>query len=232
MHKQLRMIREHLENPPAKGTLDERMTEVLERVASCPECVEGGWHPLGFMHVKFDALGESGLRLHIWPALPPQIESLGWGIHTHNWSLQSYLLCGSLVESLYEVKRGAKTPLFRIYFANNVGLSNTLQATAEVANVWKKCVRRMSYGTSYALPPSVFHSVEIPRNTLTATILLKKDERATIPEKVIGPLDALEHHHLARRSCSKEEVAQAVLMVIKKMIENRTSSYDIDYSQR
>ena len=194
--------------------LDTVAVDILENIILEPDLVDAVWHPLGFMYIELLHNNGISLRIHVWSLMQREYASLGWLIHKHNWSLSSYVICGSLKNYIYELVSNREVPTHRIYTVEYQGLTNHLLATEELVSYKILNNELISKGGVYRVEPGIFHRTETKKDTFVATMIMAVDTPGERNE-VLGIIDGSKCYTMTRPRCHKEAVRDAVCAVLK-----------------
>ena len=175
-------------------------SEVLSRLNRAIE-IDATWHPLGFVRVNAQDMGDVRLRLHIWPRRNRVLQDPLWPVHTHAFELKSYIICGTVTNHGYKsviTRAGATNRLYRVIYARDYSLLEK-----EESRIRCEVVGKMSYnpGDTYAVPQNTLHTTVVPEETLAAT-LVTVSNRVDKPPLVVGDIDHPSPLSFQRKQCA------------------------------
>jgi len=127
-------------------------------------------HPNGFIQLSLSPNTDwrsKGLRLHIWTdRITPQKE-LRSQIHDHIFDIESHILCGKLINTLYNVKQNDLGE----YVLIDAGIEN-LKSTNKRVSCNVKEIKTINEGEKYSINGYEFHTSSAP-DPLTVTVMSK-----------------------------------------------------------
>lgn len=211
--KELRKFKHFfLENPPEEVSYD-IFIEFLCMIKDQRPPLEGIWHPNGFLYVPLIEENMMAVRLHVWPPGREKTndKTLNWFIHSHSWDLQSYVLCGNILKSIYEVSN-SHAPTHRIYHAYSFGLQNELHATDSLVSCKLKSTEKISPGKTYTIKSDTFHTAPVNVNQLTATLVVWQKAKYGV-SKVLGSLNGDKIYAMKRTACNSDETEYLIKLV-------------------
>ncbi|MFF1610949.1 hypothetical protein ACFVYA_24485 [Amycolatopsis sp. NPDC058278] len=174
------------------------------------------WHPFGFFRVE---LGEDTDQMrhaiHVWPHHSNEGQGDNFSIHRHPWRLESFIISGSLTNTVYNVEMGSTTG--RRVYLSEVKVqhgSSHLTETGEFGKVLDVTPTVQDAGTFYSLTEFDFHSTTVPPDSTTITLIRRSHPVA--PHGVILANDGPEKVDFERRA-----VEPAVLMAHIEMIREK-----------
>lgn len=120
--------------------------------------VDAVFHPVGFILISLDNFIRNkpenySLRLHIWDKNVDEYDDLG-GFHTHVWELDSYVVKGSIQESIFIPESSSEGK----YWGSRINYSNNNSSTYSGKYNLNLCETRIHQaGDFYSLPTGVVH---------------------------------------------------------------------------
>ncbi len=195
------------------------LCQVLKGIWRCPESVIAVWHPQRFMCLELSQCLSSALQMHIWLARPGEYTGPQWPIHQHNWSLLSYVICGSIENKLYTVRSCQSGFTHRIYIVAYYQGINRLRPTNKLTCCEEVRCEVIANGNYYELRPGTYHSVNVSEGKVAATLTVsrKVDNRSA---KVLGPIEKGRILTSSRVRCQDNVVRHAVGLVLKRISNN------------
>jgi hypothetical protein len=136
-------------------------------------------HGNGFVQLDLP----DGRRLHVWDDGVPR-QAVSSSVHDHAFGFTSHVICGILVNVVYEVVPDPHG-LFDVYAPmRRSGTEDTkLVSTGERVNLSTTEVQTLPTGKTYSFPPLVFHDTD--HIGTTATILTKTARRNVDPHVLV-----------------------------------------------
>lgn len=138
-------------------------------------------HGIGVLQAYISEHTEPEVRVHVWdPKLvrPGILES--GAIHDHRFDLESTVLLGSIIETVYSTVRDNDNGAWEVFFVENArsageqkgfdGACHSMRARVRADRV----VRMHHAGSSYTLRRGVFHRTEIDDLAITVCTLSEK----------------------------------------------------------
>lgn len=175
-----------LRTSSVEGTLPLDATALLRAVAGAIDRLSTTRHPLGFIHIDLTPLASvqshERLRLHIWTEESRTCtDGLGL-VHDHVWEGKSFMLAGSLTNSLMRVVRAeaGRFTMAEIAYVDGKQFVHVIDKELELEDIEQKSVTR---GSWYFLPRRVIHATEITGYP-TATLVLAKYLDTSLPRLV------------------------------------------------
>jgi hypothetical protein len=188
----------------------------LKEIVLNPSAFTAVWHPVGFIHVNLAESERANLRLHLWVPIPEEFRGLGWQIHDHTWSLTSYVICGSITNSIYSVHTASKMPTHRIYEVKYDGRINYLESTDVLITYKTEEEEVLTRGDIYTIQPRVFHSSDSDLAIVGATLVLSEKTGEKNP-RVIGILEGNKTYTMERYLCNENVLRAQVNKVLETL---------------
>jgi len=175
-----------LRTTSVEGTLQLDASAILHAVAGTVDHLSTTRHPLGFIHIDLTPLASvepnERLRLHIWTEESRACtDGLGL-VHDHVWEGKSFMLAGSLTNSLMRVVRSAtgRFTMSEVAYVDGEQFVNVIDKDLELKAIEQNPVNK---GSWYFLPRRVIHATEINCYP-TATLVLAKYLDSSLPRLV------------------------------------------------
>lgn len=161
------------------------------------------WHPLGMLRLRLAKLDDYLLKVHIWPQGVRGPTSPVGIIHAHIWPLKSYILYGSVTNTIYHVsdatREKATNRLYRTK-PTGTGLEQVLAATDDYIICNTTSIERQTEGTFYDVPLDQYHATTVALEDYAATVFLtSKVERPNA--SIVGPKSGDEVYNDPRQPC-------------------------------
>lgn len=194
-----------------ESELKVEIARMLDEVLSCPAEFDIVWHPLGFMYIKLLKSERHSLRLHIWTQEQPLYSQVMSPIHNHIWNLQSYVLCGTIINHSVQIDFKPDVYTHRIYkitYNNNLNIltpTSTLVAYKIISSA------RFHSGERYTVASGDFHLTETAGKRTVATLVLSEDVES-VPPQSLGPIVA-DEYRMTRLPCDLQSIRRAVFAV-------------------
>jgi hypothetical protein len=114
-------------------------------------------HALGFLQIQLGEFDGRAVRLHMWPGHNDHATDKRTDIHSHPWRLQSYVLFGSIGNSVFQVFESNCGP-GQIYEVERQGGAVT-HRKLDIKVAWKPLsVETIGRDGHYSVEASAFHS--------------------------------------------------------------------------
>jgi hypothetical protein len=178
---------------------------VLADVAAGRRDVRAVRHPLGFLCLPLERIGDTGICLHLWSADYAALPTTS-GVHCHSWDLLSFVLSGELGNIPARVAVGRTHRVFEII---SVGDVDEVRATRRTVASRPGPVARYRAGEVYEMPAGAFHSTMVPDGHMALTVALGRGRSAS-PDLSLGPL-SMPSHNVRRRRCGAGETIAAAI---------------------
>ncbi len=133
-------------------------------------------------------------------------------VHDHAFTIDSYILAGSLINDTYEAKKDAQG-MYRIFQSDGTGQLATTRTTV-TCSVTKSEI--ITEGKMYTIPKGEFHA-STNNAPLVATLILKTDIDVEYKPKVIAPLNYLNNKIEVDRTIDQNRAWNAVDKIIEKI---------------
>lgn len=148
--------------------------------------IEFIWHPLGFIMGTLVVEEKMRLRIHIWSKKYSKPQEPYWNIHTHIFHLKSWVISGSILNTLYEIEEvnEAENCIYEVCYNDNKSI---LKKSTKLINLINMNTNLYKKNDSYSIESGVFHSSTL-ETTSALTIVLSTVTDIETP-LVIGKKD-------------------------------------------
>lgn len=128
-------------------------------------------HPYGFLIIKLGTkLAGSDVRFHIWLKHDRAGQQPNWPIHSHEINMSSYVVDGSLENSVWpEPRFGFGEPL---YLASYTKISSVLTKSDIRIAEGRKVSETVAAGRQYEVEKGLFHATHVPDDVECITLCL------------------------------------------------------------
>lgn len=176
--------------------------------------VAAKWHPTGFVVFHLGTVeGGWRLRLHVWPAGKRQLLAGHPHIHNHTWTLASYVLYGTYVDTVYEINADGDHHISHSAETNKEDLTSIWPIDTVNLKVLERRTVRNS-GLHY-IPAGQLHETSIPLSKSLATLVLMGPTENHTELLLIGE-DAFKIDGYVRPNPTPEEIV-AVFSVLSEI---------------
>jgi hypothetical protein len=213
MHESLGVVMDRILGDMALDTIPCLVGSFLESGNS--PVVKGFSHPLGFLYSPLFAADGAALRLHVWHPSLSITDVSSWQIHTHEYYLASYVLCGSVINTVYEVEPDSVSPTHRVYKVSYENGESALRPSHELVSCDVKQQNRFDAGRRYEVLPNEFHRTTVPKNCLVATLVAVRPSVQHSP-RVLGDLVPMRKQSTNRRPMESAGVERVLSMVLRE----------------
>lgn len=169
----------------SESFLEKAAPNVLASVKEIFTSIEGKWNPGGFMVFPLGLLEDgSSLRFHVWPEGMERKTDQGPNPHNHSLHLSSRILIGHYSDFILDVEPiqeglGSKSEaleesnVYRLYSTHRTpGGKDILRTDGTLVRAIQRSSRNLKEGESHHIPAGEYHASEIPKDRLTATLVL------------------------------------------------------------
>ncbi|WP_433554325.1 hypothetical protein ACQP08_15095 [Micromonospora zamorensis] len=133
--------------------------------------IAGRWHPTGFAVFHVGDLGaEQKLRLHIWLAGHRPALANHPCIHSHHWKLDSLVLAGTYIDTLFQIDKEHGTPYFLHKYA--YWPDGDSVAPGGIINLRQTAHRAVQAGEFHDIPIGVLHETRVSTDAAAATLVI------------------------------------------------------------
>ena len=192
----------------------------LRDIAEGRRDLTGVWHPLGFLCLPIERLGDHGICVHQWTlALRPCLTTSA--IHSHSWDLTSYVLYGGLRNERVQVIDDPDFPTHRVFDVRSYGDVDEIGATTRLVSYRAESVEAHGAGGVYSLPAGEFHTTVLADEHGAATVALGRG-REQAADLTLGAVDT-PSHVVRRRRCAAPETARAACLIADRLEASHTA---------
>jgi hypothetical protein len=172
---------------------------VLDGVAAGRSPVPAVRHPLGFLCLPVERIGDFGVCLHIWtPEVRPAPSTTSL-VHCHSWDLLSFVLYGTVRNVRMDIDDASGSTEQQVFEVVSQDGVDELKATGRAVHCSPGASSTHRTGESYTLPAGVFHRTLIEEGKDAATIALGRQSPGG-GDLSLGPLDVPTHRVHRSRS--------------------------------
>lgn len=178
-------------------------------------------HGNGFLQLD---LPEPDMRLHIWPEQKLATQKVYTGIHNHNFSFNSRILCGALTHIEYDGLQQSPIGLYQVY-------KTTPRDREDKGLVLASPYRyNLKYGRFFLLPQGSYYSFKYGNfhdsrgNGLTATIM-----RKTRVEPLTEVYVLCEQHEVPDNDFNRYQFKDEQLWPIVKQVFDKIKEIGTEY---
>jgi len=176
-------------------------------------------HPLGFLYFELFRQQSLTVRLHIWPGRTLRQTIHVTPIHSHDWKLQSLVLCGTITNTVHCLRGSSIDPTHRVYRVFHNENIDYLVPTSQVGTVVEGSVTRLFQSDAYVVSAGELHSTEVDEATISATLLLATHSPKLSAPEVLGPLSGRPYTH-RRPRCTSDFALTAVDTVLSSLVNS------------
>lgn len=186
----------------------------LRDIADGRRDLTGICHPLGFLCLPIERLGDHGICVHQWtPDLRPSLTTSA--VHSHSWDLTSYVLYGKLRNERMRVVDGPAFPTHRVFEVRSHGDVDELSATTRLVSCHPEAVDQYGAGGVYSLPAGEFHTTVLADERGAATVALGHS-RNHADDLTLGAVHT-RSHVVVRQRCAAPETARAARLIADRL---------------
>jgi len=145
--------------------------------------IEFIWHPLGFIMGTLITEKKMRLRIHIWSKKYSKPQKPYWNIHTHIFHLKSWIISGSILNTLYEIKevKESENCIYEVHYNDSKSILKKSDKLIDLININTFSHKK---NDNYSIEAGVFHSSTLESDS-ALTIVLSTAADIEIP-LVIG----------------------------------------------
>jgi hypothetical protein len=202
-YKHVSLINELMKFSAKKSDIAVKLVSILDSIIDGDLLLSPIIHPLGFIHVDLgnDDQGCS-LRLHIWDnSIDSSIHDKPV-IHQHNRSIRSLVLCGEIVNTVYQVDFNISSATHSVYEVcyqrDSERMHDLIKYTGDSACALISYEHRILTGEYYDLDVTLFHRSFV-NNSFASTLVLAGKKQAIYP-RILGQLHGPSEYTFTRRS--------------------------------
>jgi hypothetical protein len=213
-------IYQEIRRGTAAETVPRWAVSLLREIADGRRDLTGVWHPLGFLCLPIERLGDHGVCVHQWTlALPPCLTTSA--VHSHSWDLSSYVLYGKLRNERMRVVDSPDFPTHRVFDVRSHGDVDELSATTRLVSYHLESVNQYGEGGVYYLPAGEFHATVLADEKGAATVALGHSRKHTADLTLGGVYTR--SHVVRRRRCAAPETARAARLIADRLEASHTA---------
>lgn len=168
-------------------------------------------HPLEFVCFPLHRSGAVGLCLHVWTEAD---ETSSPVIHAHSWDLCSYVVHGTALNQMVDIRDEPDRPKYGLYTVTSLGTTDEVRATGRHVTYAPGKWQEIQAGQIYRMSAGLFH--RSGHRGLTATLVLGEQHEG-VDNLVLAPLDGPPRPDAPRETCSPDE-ARALLKRIAQEV--------------
>lgn len=168
-------------------------------------------HPLEFVCFPLHRSGRVGLCLHVWAE---DDETSSPVIHAHSWDLCSYVVHGTALNQLVDVRDEPERPEYALYTVTSLGRTDEVRATGRHVTFTPGDRQAIRAGQIYRMSAGLFH--RSGHRGLTATLVLGEQHEG-VDNLVLAPLDCPPRSDAPRETCTPGEARALLERVARQM---------------
>jgi hypothetical protein len=205
--------------------IDTDAIEFLKYVVRNIDNFKYTWHPVGFIVIRLGIENNFNYRLHIWPIGRRIPKHPDWPIHNHIFDLDSYVICGELLNRNYSLKLEAtKTSQYDLYEVEYYDGGSTISKNSTYISSITYQETLIKSNNSYHIPQREFHETIVESMQLTSTMV-----RTTIPNGsdkalILGRVDSNRLYDCPNKKINKLEVIAQIRNVIGQIKDEQKKS--------
>ncbi len=174
------------------------------------ESVEFRYHPLGFISGQLWQSDLEFVRLHIWCKESSVEQCPYFGIHDHVFDLESLVMCGRVMNRLYEELDGPAT--HRVYNVRYEGEESVTRASEHSTRIRMVEETVCGTGDSYKVPKGRLHESVLVGTSPAMTVVFARRVSSSMPS-VLGSLDGRGEYRYHRQKVDAELLSEIVRML-------------------
>jgi len=128
-------------------------------------------HPLGFIYIELAKEDSAIYRLHIWAKDVRYTQEPNWPIHNHIYDIESYLIIGKIKQTTYNLVNAKENPSYPLYKIKYTKKGTIKEKLKESTDLEISDIKILNTGESYSFPKESFHRIDVPNDSLTATLV-------------------------------------------------------------
>ena len=145
---------------------------ILNEIISNYKDFKPTWHALGFIHCLLAKVNESELRLHVWREHDKHSSEQPEKIHDHLFSLNSYIIIGSIKNEIFELSECSSESFdYQSFTVNYTIDGSTLIPRGQFFKVSDITSEVISHGSYYTVDSSQFHRSSLSGNDVAMTLV-------------------------------------------------------------
>lgn len=164
-------------------------------------------HPLEFVCLPLHRSHRVGLCLHVWTGSGEVSSSV---VHAHSWDLWSYVVQGTVLNQIVDVRDEPEAPDFELYTVASTGTKDEVRTSGRRVVHAPRPRQEVPAGRIYRITSGLFH--RSGHRGPTATLVLGEQHEG-LENLFLGPLNGYRGANSSRVRCSPAEV-RALLRAI------------------
>jgi hypothetical protein len=170
-------------------------------------------HVLGFCHIAVGEQQDRTLRLHLWPNPPLPLAHPPWPIHTHGWTVDSFVAVGAIENVLYDVDPDAdgESELYRVEYraTDSARVSTGERVSCEVRHREAHVA-----GSYYAIQRNDFHASRV-LSDFAATLVVTGPRDGSA--RVVGYFGVEKVFSYPRKKVKRSEAVELLRTLDRKL---------------
>jgi len=160
-----------------------RQRDVLEILYSHCVVVK---HALGFTQIQVGEFDGKAVRVHLWPRRKPAERETTSDIHSHPWTLRSFVLAGTIKNRTYDVFE-SEEGVGELYEVRRID-NQVVHTRLNIGVVWRiRSAAHIQANHDYTVETSTYHSSAFTFTGAVTAIIAS--ERSSMPARVIRSLN-------------------------------------------
>ncbi|GAB4588260.1 hypothetical protein [Nocardia sp. IFM 10818] len=177
---------------------------LLDQIIDRKTTINALLHPLGFICYPLERDGHRGVCLHAWDDElwqgQPHTELTTSPIHSHSWDMVSYVVHGTVCNSVIEISDADTQPEFRVAEIHSDGDIDMIRPTDRLVRATVVASEWHSDGDVYRLDARVFHTTSVTGPAVT--LAFGSGNRGAV-DLSLAPLEVVPHA-VHRTRCDEE----------------------------
>lgn len=147
------------------------------------------WHAIGFIHCQLFSCEKGNLRVHIWPKNKRDNSEQKYKIHDHIFSLNSYVVCGEIENTNYELieQKNSQKRSYQLYKVKYHTDGSSLHPSNRFFEIKNESKIITAKGEIYGIERGIFHDHKIKLQNFTTTIVATYNHNDTAPRMLGDP---------------------------------------------
>lgn len=174
-------------------------------------------HPLGFVCIPVERIGDKGVCVHIWSDSLPSASPTTSMIHSHSWDLTSHVLYGDVRNELIDVTDAPDNPTYRVFEVRSRGDVDEVRETPRLVRCEVTAAELNQQGDTYSLPAGGFHATRVQGEAATVALGASRPQTMDLS---LGGIDT-KTHRVGRQRCNRDETATAARVVTERLASIR-----------
>ncbi len=188
---------------------------VLDEIVEGAATMSAQRHPLGFLCLPVERLGDQGVCVHVWSDTLPRATPTTSVMHAHSWDLISYVLYGRVCNQVFAVTDAAEQAMYRVFEVRSARDVDEIRPTSRLVRCEVTAAEVNSQGDRYTLPAGVFHATAIQGEAATVALGLSRPGTLDLS---LGGSDT-RTHRVRRERCDPDETAVVARMVLQRLAD-------------